>query len=115
MSRHARKRRHSSGHDSHHILHYRRNWSKGFKLQLRRAFVYELPVEVHQDLHKVVSGVPPLTEWEARNLWVKFKALGYEMDLFEALEWLRGNAPNEEFEQAIAEQYEFLRDRMKAV
>lgn len=114
MSRHSRKR-HSAAYDSHHILHYRRNWSKGFKLQLRRAFVYELPVGVHQDLHKAVAGVPPLCEWEARNLWMKFRAISYKMDLFEALEWLQGNAPNEEFAEAIRQQYEFLRDRLEAV
>lgn len=115
MSRKKQKKRSRkclSGHDSHHILHYRRNWSKGFKQQLRRSFIYDLPITVHQELHAIVPPVPPLDEEEARWLWTQFKAVDHDMSLFEALEWLQLHAPNAEFAMAIMAQYGFLRNKM---
>ena len=113
MSRKKKARhRKQGGWDRHHILHYRRFWSKGCLQLLRRAFVYELPIEVHHELHSNVGSVPPLSDAEARQLWLAFKQLKYEMDLFEALEWLVGNAPNPEFEEAIKEQQRFLLENL---
>ena len=111
MSRKKRKtHKVNHGYDSHHILFYRKEWSKGCKLLLRRSFVYQIPIGVHQQLHATVSQVPPLDENEARLLWQRFKELDARLDIFEALEWLMANSPNADFGAAIKAQYDFLRD-----
>lgn len=113
MSRKKRKaNKAKSGYDSHHILFYRREWSKGFKQLLRRSFVYEIPIEVHQELHAMIAQVPPLEEYQAEFLWRRYKELGRELDLFEAYEWLILNSPNIEFGTSIMAQYGFLRNKM---
>lgn len=99
--------------NTHHILHYRRWWDKGFKQLLRRSFVFELPVNVHAKLHNEVGPVPPLDEEDARWLWIQYRLNGRKcFELFEALEWLRLNAPNSEFALAIIQQERFLRDKL---
>ena len=113
MSRKKRKvHRGKSGYDSHHILFYRKEWGKGCKQLLRRSFVYEIPIEVHQALHAAVGQVPPLDEDEARLLWDRFKQLDRPLGLYEAFEWLMQNSPNAEFSMAIMAQYGFLRNYM---
>ena len=113
MSRRKKKKhRAQSGWDKHHILHYRRNWDRGCKLLLRRAFIYEIPIEVHQRLHATVGPVPPLDEFEARQLWQEFREVDHEMNLFEALDWLRLHAPTSEFAIAIMAQQGFLQNNL---
>lgn len=107
-----RRRKCPRNYDSHHILHYRRLWDYGFKSLLRRSFIYELPIEVHHDLHTVVGPVPPLEEAEARQLWYDLKAVDHDMDLYEGLEWLIDNAPNNKFAAAITAQYVFLQENL---
>ena len=113
MSRKKRKvHRSNSGYDSHHILFYRKEWSKGCKMLLRRSFVYRIPIGVHQQLHATVAQVPPLSEEEAKDLWQRYQELGHGLDLYEAYEWLMLNAPNSDFSTAIMAQYGFLRNFM---
>ena len=113
MSRKKQRKAKSSGCNSHHILHYRRWWDKGYKQKLRRVFVYELPVDVHEKLHGVVGPVPPLDEDDAKWLWCLYNQEGSpEMSLFEALDWLLAHAPNSEFAIAIMAQYGFLRNHL---
>lgn len=106
------RRRAPSGYDSHHLLWTRRTWDRGFKLLLRRSFIYEIPIVVHQELHSVIEPIPPLSEDEARGLWIEFKAVGHEMSLFEALEWLQLHAPNSEFAMAMMAQAGFLHNHL---
>ena len=110
MSRRKHKTRPSHGHDSHHLLWTRKTWDKGFKLLLRRAFVYDLPLDIHQQLHASVKPIPPLEEEEARWLWEQYKLVDRELDLFEALEWLRSHAPNSQFAIAIMAEQGFLQN-----
>lgn len=106
------KRRAQEGHSDHHVLFTRRLWSDGCKRKLRRAFVYELPLEVHQALHQAVRPVPPLDEEDAKWLWHQYVAEHRNMELMEALEWLRLHAPNSEFAIAIIEQQGFLQNNL---
>ena len=108
-----RKSKHShSDCSAHHLLWERKVWSSGCRLLLRRAFVYEIPKEIHHELHTVVEPIPPLTDDEARWLWAQYKKVAHEMDIFEALDWLYANAPNLIFMKAIAKQREFLQNNM---
>lgn len=106
------KHRAPSGYDSHHLLWTRRTWDRGFKLLLRREFIYEIPISIHQELHATVEPIPPLDEEDARSMWILYKQIGRELGLFEALEWLWRNAPNSEFAMAMMAQLGFLRNHL---
>ena len=98
------------GYDKHHLLYYRRNCDIGYKQLLRRAFVYELPVEIHKKIHILAAGIPPLNEREAQDLWVEFNnAARRDMSLYEALDWLVANSPNDDFRNAIMTEYAVIR------
>lgn len=114
MSRKKKKlrRRTPSGYDSHHLLWTRRTWDRGYKLLLRRAFIYEIPIVVHQELHASIEPMPPLDETEAKMLWDLYKQTDQDMSLFQALAWLQLHAPNAEFAMAIMAQYGFLSNRL---
>lgn len=112
MSRKKAKHRVDSGYSSHHILFFRSNWNKGVRQLLRREFVYEIPNEIHQQLHATVGNVPPLDDDEARFLWQRYKELDRTLDIYEAYEWLMQNSPNSGFAMAIMAQYGFLRNFM---
>lgn len=74
--------------------------------------MYDLPNNVHQDLHNAVGPVPPLDEDEAKWLWEQYKLVEHEMELFEALAWLQMHAPNAEFAMAIMAQYGYLKNHL---
>lgn len=112
MSRKKRRTHKADSYSSHHILFARTEWNKGFKQMLRREFVYQIPDEVHRQLHQTVGRVPPLDEDEARFLWQRYKELGHDLNIFEAFEWLMKNSPNSSFAMAIMAQYGFLRNFM---
>ena len=92
----------------HHLLWTRHAWNKGYAHKLRRMLVYEIPDEVHQELHKAVPPVPQITEWQARSLYAEYHKLD-RTDLYSSLEWLIENAPTGEFQLARMDQYLFLR------
>lgn len=92
----------------HHLLWTRHAWNKGYAHKLRRALVYEIPDDVHREMHKAVSPIPQLTESEARELYVKYKQQDH-MSVLEAVEWLADNAPNSDFATAMAAQEIYLR------
>ena len=71
----------------HHLLFTRHDWNKGYAHKLRRLRVYEIPDEVHQELHKAVPPVPQITEWQARSLYAEYRKLDHT-DLYSSLEWL---------------------------
>lgn len=107
-----RRQKIQKGYDRHHILFYRKEWSSGYCAKLRRCFVYEIPVEVHQELHRVVDAVPALSESEAKELWIQFQSESGEMPLFEALRWLMMNSPSAGFSIAIMAQTGFLQNKL---
>ena len=92
----------------HHILFTRHTYNKGYMHKLRRLLVYEIPDAVHEELHKAIPPVPPITEFQARELYVGFIKLE-NPDMFDSLEWLIENAPTSDFQLAIMNQYLFLR------
>lgn len=115
MSRKEKKRKRARGHgnDSHHLLWTRHNWERNCRLLLRRSFVYEIPIPTHRQLHKEVEPIPPLSDMEARELWIRLKAVNHNIGIFEALEWLIANAPNDDFAEAMLAQQQFLLNNLE--
>lgn len=96
--------------DSHHLLWTRRTWNKGYAHGLRKLFVYQVPVPMHQKLHEVVSPIPVLSESEAKALFIEYHKLGQRLELEEALKWLVANAPNPDFAIAMMAQLGFVQN-----
>ena len=92
----------------HHLLFTRKNYSKGFAHKLRKQFVFDLPDDIHSELHATVPPVPRISEPEALILWSEYKKEGPVDDIYDALEWLIFHAPTAEFQSAIKAQYDFL-------
>ncbi len=92
----------------HHILFTRHTYNKGYAHKLRRLLVYEIPDEVHQELHKQIPPVPQITEFQAKELYCAYRKLD-DPDMYDSLEWLIENSPTDEFQVAIMNQYLFLR------
>ena len=114
MGRKKKRRRFKPhGHDKHHLLFYRAEWNRGYNQLLRRVFIYDIPMPVHQALHSSVGKVPPLDEQESKWLWERYRNVDHELDLYEALAWLENNAPNVEFATAIAAQRDFLENNLE--
>ena len=112
MSRRKQRKRAkvSAGYDRHHLLYYRREWDCGYKQLLRRAFVYEIPIEAHKKIHILAPGIPALNEDEAQQLWRAYNAnAGREMSLYAAMEWLIANSPNDDFKHALMAEYAVIR------
>lgn len=95
----------------HHLLFIRKDFNKGYAHKLRRVLVYEIPDDIHVDLHNSIPPVPPITEWQARTLYMEYSKQDIH-DVFDALEWLIDNAPSEEFRIAMINQALYLRCRM---
>lgn len=97
-----------SNYSKHHLLWTRHDWNKGYAHKLRRVFAYNIPDEVHRGLHRAVAPVPPITESQARELYVEYKKLP-DLGMFDALEWLIENSPTSEFCIAMMSQSLYLR------
>ena len=95
---------------AHHLLFYRKRFNKGYAHRLRKAFVYEIPDDMHTALHKIVGPAPEISEDEAMRMYVEYKRLDQDLDIYEALNWLILNAPNAEFAMAIMAQLGFIRN-----
>ena len=93
-----------------HLLFYRKRFNKGYAHRLRKAFVYEIPDDMHTALHKIVGPAPEISEDEAMRMNVEYKRLDQDLDIYEALNWLILNAPTAEFAMAIMAQLGFIRN-----
>lgn len=64
---------------AHHVLFYRKRFNKGYAHRLRKAFVYEIPDDMHIKLHQIVGPAPEISDDEARNLYIEYKRLDHEL------------------------------------
>lgn len=106
-----RKARISNATDRHHVLFFRRDWSEEIQAELRRYFLFSMPIWLHRELHDNCENVPVLNDKEAFDLWLALQGIEHDMTLRQAYKWLIRNAPNEDFRRAIQQQYEFIRQR----
>lgn len=95
---------------AHHVLFYRKRFNKGYAHRLRKAFVYEIPDDMHIKLHQIVGPAPEISDDEARNLYIEYKRLDHELSFEEALRWLILNAPSSEFAIAMMAQLGFVQN-----
>lgn len=110
----ARKRPHGS--NRHHLIYQRRHYDRGYAKMLREAFVYELEVNIHNELHNnVLCDILRPSNAELKAAW-----FAYQRDrdtiasysIVEACEWLMLSCSDPAWRACMARQLNFLRSRL---
>lgn len=107
-----RKNRTPAGRNRHHVLFQARYWNKGMAKELRLYFVYYLPICIHNELHNhIIRNIPKPPPDALKTLYKAFQAQKWELDqldILDALEWLKKACAYEPFQDAIRKQHDFL-------
>lgn len=110
----ARKRPH--GVNRHHLIYQRRHYGRGYAKMLREAFVYDLDIDIHNELHNdVLHDVPRPSDAELKEMWftyLRHKKLIESSDILTVCEWLMTACRDPAWQACMRRQYEFLRSRL---
>lgn len=101
--------------NQHHLFFQKRHYgySNRYGWKLRRTFVYELPVELHANLHKMIDDIPPPPEWEEKEMLRQYnfvKAFIDRMSPDEVCLWLASLSKSEPFIACMEYQAQILRE-----
>ena len=110
--RRIRKMQRSHDVNAHHICYQRRAWSTGYAYLIRHAFIREVPVKIHDDLHRhYLKDVPVPPEHLLEEAWREYQEHRYEIDQYDicrAIAWLYVHIPDRAFRQAMQTQLDFF-------
>ena len=110
----ARKR--PCGRNRHHLIYQRRHYDRGYAKMLREAFVYELEVNIHNELHNdILHDVPRPSNAEIKAAWDTFQRdrdTIASYDIVKACEWLMLACADPAWRACMARQLDFLRSRL---
>ena len=107
------------GSNKHHCLFQGRHWNTSYAKQLRTAFVREVPVSIHNELHNewlhdvpVPDGALLKEAWEA---YMEDKVIIDSFDVCRACAWLYVHIPDIEFRKAMQSQLDFFVAKRQSV
>lgn len=106
-----RNRKTAKGHNRHHLIFPRANYSKGCAKMLRDSFVYEMDEEIHRELHKALEGVPKPSDAVIHKIWLKYQADAKTIALMtprQACEWLMSACDDYGWQRAMWIQIQYL-------
>ena len=90
--RRIRKLQRSHHSNKHHLIFQRAHFSDGYGYLLRQAFVYELDIDLHNELHRtILHDIPRPSEGQLKRAWEVYQAnkwLIQQYDIMQACEWL---------------------------
>lgn len=102
--------------NDHHICFQRKSWADGYAYKIRHAFVRQVPVDIHDELHHVyLSDVPRPDEAKMKKAWVEYcanKAVIDQYDICRAIAWLYVHVEDAEFRKAMQIQLDFFHQKM---
>lgn len=105
-----RKKKEKKTTNAHHVLFQRKHWTSKKAIYLRRIFVFEVPIEKHNYLHKYVLHDVPIPK-DLDSLYEKanndYFVLKFS-NLENSLRWLYSNSEDKLFKECIRHQYEFF-------
>lgn len=98
----------------HHLIFYRRNYTSGPGKELRKLFIYCIDEQLHQDLHRVVPGIPKPSDAELQQALLQYyrdrwQILG--MKPSEACMWLADAVKDKNWRTEMLVQAFFLKLR----
>lgn len=111
MGRKARRaRRKRDKHNNvHHLLFQRKHWSGRYAIVIRRHFTYEIPIDIHNELHRELHDIPLPPEKELAAML----PLPYGLDIIEACDWLISHSTDGAFNACMRKQRDFLEERLE--
>lgn len=96
----------------HHLLFSQKKWmSNKYAKTLRRVFVYEVPITVHNDYHLAHKDIPMPSIDVLKDVYNKYCmdwVLVERMDIIEACDWLIENVDDLDFKKAMVQQRNFF-------
>lgn len=104
-----KKKRRDRHNNIHHLLFQRTHWSGRYALVIRRHFTYEIPITIHNELHRELHDIPLPPEKELAGMF----PLPYGLDIFEACDWLIDHSRDGAFRACMRKQRDFLRERLE--
>ncbi len=108
------QRSHETNH--HHLLYPRRGWCDGYAYLVRHAFIREVPVDIHNELHRdIVKEIPVPSESVMKVAWEEYQKNKFEIDRYgicRALAWLYVHVNDVKFRKEIQKQIDFFTERL---
>lgn len=103
------KRKRDKHKNVHHCCFQRKHWSGRYALAIRRHFAYEIPIDIHNELHRELHDIPLPPEKELAAMF----PLPYCPDIIEACEWLIAHSDDGAFKACMRKQRDFLKERLE--
>lgn len=114
--RRLRKLKQSHHANKHHLIWQRRNWQNSYGFLLRQAFVYELDVDIHNELHRnILHDIPRPPEAQLKRAWEVYQAnkwLIEQYDIIQACEWLMWACEDKAWRACMERQLIFLKSNL---
>jgi hypothetical protein len=115
--RRLRKAQRAKHQNKHHLLFQRKHWGDGYALLLRQAFVRDLDIDVHNDLHRdILHDMPRPAECQLKRAYERYMASKYaidSMDILDACEWLITACDDSAYRECMKRQYWYLKSRLE--
>lgn len=100
----------------HHLIFQRKHYRDGYAKLLREAFVYELDIDLHNELHNtILHDVPRPSGAEIKAAWLKYERerdIIAKYDIIDACEWLMQACDDPAWRACMQRQLIFLRSRL---
>ena len=100
----------------HHLIFQRTHYRDGYAKLLREAFVYELDIDLHNELHNyVLHDVPRPSNAEIKAAWLKYQAerdIIAKYDIIDACKWLMLSCYDPAWRACMQRQLIFLRSNL---
>ena len=111
-----KKRRKCASTNRHHLIFQRKHYCDGYAKLLREAFVYELDVDLHNELHNyVLHDVPRPSNVEIKAAWLKYQAerdIIATYSIIDACEWLMRACADPAWRACMQRQLIFLKSHL---
>jgi len=108
-------RRHGSV-NRHHLIFQRAHYRDGYAKLLREAFIYEIDIDIHNELHKyILHDVPRPSNAEIKAIWLKYvdeRDIIATYDIIEACEWLMQACTDPAWRACMHRQLIFLKSSL---
>lgn len=100
----------------HHLIFQRCHYAKGYAKALRQAFVYDLDVEIHEELHaRVLHDVPRPPDADIKAMYLEYekhREVFQRASIIDACEWLMTSSQDPAWRGCMKRQLEYLRFKL---
>lgn len=115
--RRLRKKQRAKHTNRHHLIFQKSSFSDGYGFLLRNAFIYELDIDIHNELHKIViHDIPRPPEKQLKRAWEEYRLNRWTIDRFDILqacEWLLYACDDHAWRACMARQLAYLQEKLK--